>query len=83
MQLISKLQKIARVKIKTKIIGTEKNFQRNKDEYIDHCRSMSLGMLYSPSYYEKAKHWYEEAKKEARERISNWKQKGNYEWISE
>lgn len=61
--------------IKTKIIGTEKNFQRNKDEYIDHCRSMSLGMLYSPSYYEKAKYWYEEAKEEAKKRINDWKSK--------
>lgn len=59
--------------IKTKIIGTEKNFQRNKDDYIDHCRSISLGLLYSSSYYEIAKEWYEEAKKEARERIEKWK----------
>lgn len=59
--------------IKTKIIGKEQNFQRNKDEYIDHCRSISLGMLYSPGYYEIAKVWYEEAKSEAKERIKNWK----------
>lgn len=59
--------------IKTKIIGTEKNFQRNKDDYIDHCRSISLGLLYSSSYYDIAKKWYEEAKNEARERINNWK----------
>jgi hypothetical protein len=60
-------------KIKTKIIGTEKNFQRNKDQYIDHCRSMSLGLLYAPDYYKVAKEWYEEAKMEALERIKQWK----------
>lgn len=59
--------------IKTKIIGTEQNFKRNKDEYIDHCRSISLGLLYSPSYYEVAKEWYEEAKMEAKQRIGDWK----------
>lgn len=59
--------------IKTKIIGSEKNFQRNKDENIDHGRSISLSMLYSPEYYKKALVWFEEAKKEAQERINNWK----------
>lgn len=59
--------------IRTKIIGRENNFQRNKDENIDHARSISLGMLYSPAYYEAAKKWLDEAKKEAEERISSWK----------
>ena len=59
--------------IKTKIIGKEENFQRNKDENIDHCRSISLGFLYSPSYYDIAKSWVEESKKEAIQRIKDWK----------
>lgn len=59
--------------IRTKIIGSESNFQRNKDENIDHARSISLGMLYSPAYYESAKKWFDEAKKEAEERIICWK----------
>lgn len=59
--------------VKTKIIGKEQNFQRNKDEYIDHCRSISLGMLYAPAYYATAKEWYEEAKLEAKNRIKQWK----------
>ena len=58
--------------VKTKIIGSEQNFQRNKDDNIDHCRSISLGLLYSPSYYNTAKVWLEEAKEEARERIRDW-----------
>jgi hypothetical protein len=59
--------------IPTKIIGKELNFQRNVDENIDHCRSITSGMLYSPEYYDKAKIWYESAKKEAIERINSWK----------
>ena len=58
--------------MKTKIIGSEQNFQRNKDDNIDHCRSISLGLLYSPSYYNTAKVWLEEAKEEARDRIRDW-----------
>ncbi len=58
--------------IPTKIIGKENNFQRNKDENIDHCRSITSGLLYSPEYYEKARLWYEEAKKEAISRIKLW-----------
>jgi len=57
------------------LIGKEPNFQRKKDENIDHFRSFTSGKLYSPSYYEKAKKWYQEAKKEALERIEIWEQK--------
>lgn len=64
-------------KIKTKIIGQEKNFQRNKDENIDHGRSITLSMLYSPDYYKSASEWFEEAKLEAKDRIKKWqKHKG-------
>lgn len=59
--------------IRTKIIGSEKNFQRNIDENIDHSRSISLGMLYSPGYFATASEWFEEAKKEAKERIEEWR----------
>ena len=59
-------------KIPTKIIGEEGNFCRNKDESIDHCRSITSGMLYSPEYYKTAMEWYEEAKQEALERIELW-----------
>lgn len=60
--------------IPTKIIGKEHNFQRNKDENIDHCRSITAGYLYSPEYYSTALTWYQEAKNEALERISFWEQ---------
>lgn len=69
--------------IKTKIIGRESNFQRNTDDNIDHCRSMSLGILYAKSYYQKAESWINQAMKEAEERIILWKQKkGEDERIS-
>jgi glycosyltransferase involved in cell wall biosynthesis len=59
--------------IKTKIIGSEQNFQRNKDEYIDHCRSMSLGLLYSEFYYKSSSEWRSDAHEEAKQRIKKWK----------
>lgn len=59
--------------VKTKIIGGEKNFERNRDENIDHARSISLGMLYSPDYHRAASKWFDEAKSEARDRIEMWK----------
>jgi hypothetical protein len=69
--------------VRTKIIGHETNFQRNTDENIDHCRSMSLGMLYSKSYYDKALPWINDAISEAKERIRSWeKTKGKNERVS-
>jgi hypothetical protein len=60
-------------KIPVKIIGKEVNFQRNVDENIDHCRSITSGLLYSKEYYKKAKEWYNIAQKEALDRINLWK----------
>jgi hypothetical protein len=59
--------------INTKTIGKEENFQRNKDENIDHCRSFTLGVLYSPEYRRTAEEWVKEAMDEARERIKTWR----------
>jgi len=60
-------------KIPTKIIGKESNFQRNQDENIDHCRSITSGLLYSPEYYAKASEWFEDARNQALLRIESWK----------
>lgn len=57
-----------------KLIGSEDNFQRNKDENIDHCRSATLGILYSPSYEKASSEWVRIAMEEARQRINNWRQ---------
>lgn len=59
--------------IKVKLIGSEQNFQRNRDENIDHCRSLSLGVLYSPDYFEASKAWVAEAMNDSRERIKKWR----------
>lgn len=59
--------------IKPRLIGEEKNFERNKDENIDHARSISLGMLYSPEYHEAASVWLNDAMQEARARLVDWK----------
>jgi len=59
--------------VAVKLIGSEENFQRNRDENIDHCRSASLGILYSPHYEKVSSEWIGEAMKEARERIQSWR----------
>lgn len=59
--------------IPTKIIGHESNFERNKDDNIDHARSISLGLLYSPEYRKSSSVWLAEAMKDARQRIEQWK----------
>ncbi len=64
-------------KIPTKIVGTESNFERNTDQNIDHCRSITSGLLYSPEYYKQALEWFEDAKKHALERIDLWQKEIN------
>lgn len=59
--------------IRVRLVGGEQNFQRNRDENIDHCRSLSLGVLYSPDYRQASRDWVEEAMNEARERIKKWR----------
>jgi hypothetical protein len=55
------------------LIGSEDNFVRNKDDNIDHCRSITSGKLYSPPYMEKANEWLLDAKLEAKKRIEMWR----------
>ena len=61
-------------KIKPYLIGGEKNIERTVDENIDHFRTYTAGKLYSPEFYEVTKSWYKKAKKEAEQRIEEWKQ---------
>ena len=55
------------------LVGKEENQCRTIDENIDHFRSYTAGKMYSPPYFLKAKKWYELAKKEAIERIEEWR----------
>ena len=59
-------------KIKPHIIGAEKNFERQVDDNIDHCRSVTSGRLYSPVYAQAANAWVEDAIKQAKDRIREW-----------
>lgn len=59
--------------VPVKIIGKESNFERNKDNNIDHARSISLGMLYSREYHLSAMSWFKEAMRDAQNRIEKWK----------
>ncbi len=54
------------------LIGKEENFSRNKDENIDHCRTLTSGLLYNKEYYKKALSWVDDAMGQARERLKNW-----------
>lgn len=59
--------------IKPELIGTEENFMRTLDNNIDHFRSFTSGRLYSREYYNISHEWYTHAKKQALERIENWR----------
>lgn len=59
--------------IKIKLIGKEKNFERNKDKNVDHARSISLGVLYSPEYKKVSADWHQQAMQDAENRIEKWK----------
>lgn len=61
------------------LIGHEENSVRNKDENIDHCRSLTSGLLYNPAYYERARRWAEAAVDEARQRITQWEAEARQE----
>jgi hypothetical protein len=54
------------------LIGSEQNHCRTVDENIDHFRSYSAGKLYSPEYFQQARKWFYQARKEALERINKW-----------
>ena len=60
-------------KIAPHLIGKEENFSRQVDDNIDHCRSITAGRLYSPTYMEKAELWVRDAIREALDRIELWK----------
>lgn len=59
--------------ITPRLIGHEENHVRNCDENIDHCRSLTAGLLYNETYYDKARGWADEAMSEARARVELWK----------
>ena len=57
---------------KTKFVGTEENYARNRDHWIDHVRSLVGSSLWNPGYNAKAREWMTDALREARERLAAW-----------
>ena len=55
------------------IVGREGNFTRTLDDNIDHFKSFTSGKLYSHSYYKVVSKWFEQARRDALERIDEWK----------
>ncbi len=65
-------QALARLGIPGHITGTEENFQRNTDEWMDHLRSLACSKIYSAEYQAKALKWLPDAVAEAKQRITEW-----------
>lgn len=63
--------------IRPHLIGGEENSLRTRDDNIDHCRSLTSGLLYNPAHYAQARSWAREAMAEARQRIVEWQQEIN------
>jgi hypothetical protein len=58
--------------VKPFLTGKERNFCRNRDGIIDHCRSYGSAALYRTDHIATATAWMEEATKDARQRIRDW-----------
>lgn len=63
---------LQRLDIKPYFTGSEQNFQRNTDEWIDHVRSNAASKTYSPEYYKKSSQWLPSAISDAQARILEW-----------
>jgi len=58
-----------------KLIGTERNYKRNKNEHFDHVRSYPSAQLYCAKrepIRQQQERWLKQAMREARERLSLW-----------
>ena len=70
---------ILRAGLPTIQIGTELNFERTLDQWIDHPRSLVCSALYSPTHHTNARAWTDQAMTEAKARIQRWKTHGSAE----
>ena len=57
-------------------IGHERNYERTNDDQIDHVRSRTSGLLYSPTHSAKAELWESDAITQARLRHSSYARDG-------
>lgn len=67
---------ILRAGLSTEQIGTEINFARTRDNWIDHARSLICTKIYFPEKYTTARAACDQAMIEARHRISRWQSMG-------
>jgi hypothetical protein len=63
--------KLRQAGIAPHFIGFERNYERTNDENIDHVRSRTSGLLYSPKHSAKAAKWEADAITQARIRHSS------------
>jgi hypothetical protein len=61
---------------KVAFVGVEENFNRTKDDFIDHCRSLVCTGLYYPQHYKVARDWTDDALRNAQDRIHLWRSSG-------
>ena len=66
--------KLRQAGINPHFIGFERNYERTNDDQIDHVRSRTSGLLYSPTHSAKAELWESDAITQARLRHSSWLQ---------
>ena len=66
--------KLRQAGINPHFIGFERNYERTNDDQIDHVRSRTSGLLYSPTHSAKAELWEADAITQARLRHSSWLQ---------
>lgn len=59
--------------VKPCFTGTEKNWSRNRDGLIDHCRSSGGGKIYDKEYWQNcAQQWLKDAMREGWKRVKEW-----------
>jgi hypothetical protein len=58
--------------VKPFFTGTEKNWQRNRDGLIDHCRSSGSSAVYDKEFSKTTARWLEEAIRDGWDRVRRW-----------
>lgn len=58
--------------IKPVFTGHDRNFERQTDDNLDHCRSHAGSKVYSPDHYQKMQGWMEAALSDAFQRVQEW-----------
>lgn len=54
------------------LLGSDINYERQTNEWFDHCRSYPSSKMYSPSYFATAEEWMKDWLQQARLRAAQW-----------